>query len=220
MNAQELKLDYFKIYQVVEQEAGYRVALQGQFDEELEDAKLLYLEYFANPVSKNQEPFHDRNAHLAWYRIYQPKPDPLRRVVVENQFGRQGVIIGKPLALLAPALKREKRSQFPEGLDHYKVYWVLEGEPVGKDVTLQDQFGREETRIADPIAFGVPARKEHGDKVSRIRNDNAHLMIYRISPRSSPQAKVVRDQFRLRYLYFLCSVRLAVPSVKLEWEEL
>jgi len=220
MNAQDLQLDYFKIYDVMDYRVEHRVALQGQFDEEPENAELLLMSYFANPVSKNQEPLYDPNAHLAWYWLHQPIPEPMRVVVVENQFGRTKFVIGRPAALLAPAQKRERGRHFPEKLDHFKLYWVLRGEPVEKEVTLQDQFGSEETRVLYPIAFGVPVQKEHEGRVYPIHNDRAHLLIHRIVPQSVRRGKVVRDQFGLRYLAFLQSVALAVPSIKLEWKEL
>lgn len=220
MNAQELNLDYFKIYDVKDYRVEYWVALQGQFDEEPEKAELLVLSYFANPVSKNRESIYDRNAHLTWYWLYQPIPEPTRMVVVENQFGQQKIVIGKPAALLAPAQKRQKDSQFPMELDHFKLYWVLERESVDKSVALQDQFGSEEARVTYPVAFGVPVQKEYEGKVSHIHNDEAHLMIYSITPQSLRQTRVVRDQFGRHYLIFLRSVGLAAPSVKLEWQEL
>jgi hypothetical protein len=222
MDTQDLKLDYFKIYDVKDYRLRYRVTLQGQFDKEAEEAELLFLSYFANPVSKNQEPIYNRNAHLTWYWLYQPIPEPTRKVAVENQFGRQRILIGKPSALLAPAQKRQRGSQFPMDLDHFKLYWVLEGEPVNQGVELQDQFGDEGAKVLYPILFGVPVNKRYKEKVSPIRNKKAHLVIYRITPRPLQQAGAVRDQFsgrRYRELSFLRSVLLAVPSVKLEWKE-
>jgi hypothetical protein len=220
MNAQDLKLDYFKLYDVMDYRVEYWVALQGQFDEEPEKAELLLLSYFANPVRKNREPMFNRHAHLAWYWLHQPMPEPLRTVVVENQFGQQKILIGKPRALLAPAQKKERGSQFPVELDHFKLYWVLEGEPVNKSVALQDQFGSEEARVMHPVAFAVPVKKEYQGEVSPLHNEKAHLVIYRITPRPWQQARAVRDQFDRRYLFFLRSVGLAVPGVKLEWEEM
>jgi len=222
MNAQELRLDYFNIYDVVDYRVDYQVALQGQFDEEPKKAELLSLSNFANPVSKNKEPIYNPHAHLTWYALYQPIPEPTRIVVVENQFGQQKIVIGMPRAFAAPAQKRQKGSQFPEDLDHFKLYWVLEGEPVSKVVALQDQFGIEEmgeTKVSWPLALGVPVKKEYRGEVSPIHNEEAHLMIYRITPRSLKQGRGVRDQFDGRDLTFRLSVLLAAPSVKLRWEE-
>ncbi len=219
MNAEELKLDYFKIYDVADQRVEYRVALRGQFDEEPVDAELLVLTGFANPVSKNREPIHNRNAHLTWYWFYQPKPEPTRTVVVENQFGGQKILVGQARALLAPAQKRQRDSQFPADLDHYRLYWVLEAERLDIEVPLEDQFGSEETIVIDPVAFGVPVEKEYRRSVSPVHNKEAHLVIYRTITRPQQQAKSVRDQFGLRYLTFRRSVGLAVPSVKLKWDE-
>lgn len=220
MNAQDLKLDYFKIYDVGDYKVDYQVRLQGQFDEEPQDAELTLLSYFANPVSKNGEPIYNRNAHLTWYRLYSQIPEPTRNVMVENQFGQQKIIIGKSPALLAPARKQERGSQFPVDLDHFKLYWVLEGEPVNQGVELKDQFSGEEAKVFYPLFFGVPVQKEYQGNVSPIHNKKAHLLIYKITPRSLQQARAVRDQFGMRYLFFLRSVLLAVPGIKPEWEEL
>jgi len=220
MNAQELQLDYFKIYDVFDHRVEHWVALQGQFDDEPEKAELMVLSHFGNPASKNQEPMHDRNAHFSCYRLYQPLPDPMRMVELENQFGKQRIITGSPAALLAPAQKRERGSRFPEKLDHYKLYRVLRSERLDKEVALEDQFGREEARVLYPILFGAPVHKEFRDQISPIYNDRAHLLIYRIVPRRVRQSRIVRDQFGRRYLTFMRSVALAVPGLKREWKEL
>lgn len=220
MNARDLGLDYFKIYDVVDQRVEHWVALKGQFDDEPEKAELMVLSYFGNPARKNEEPLYDRNAHLCWYWLYQPIPEPMRTVAVENQFGQQKIVTGKPAALFVPAQKRERGSQFPKKLDHYKLYWVLRSERLDRNVTLQDQFGVEETRVLYPILFGVPVHKEYKDEVSPIHNDRAHLLVYRIMPRTMRQSKIVRDQFGRRYLTFLQSMALAVPGIKLDWEEM
>ena len=232
MNAQDLRLDYFKIYNVVDRRVDYQVTLQGQSDRERKNAELLFLGCFANPVSKNGEPLYNPNAHLTWYQLYQPKltRPPTRRVVVENQFGKQKVLIGAPVdllrrrqqALFAPAQKGDE-GKFPVDLDHFKLYWVLKGGPLDNEiVALQDQFGSEEVTVTDPVAFGIPVKKEYKGKVSPIHNEKAHLMIYRITPQSRPpvEAVAVLDQFDRHYLDFGESIGLAVPSVKLEWEEL
>jgi len=234
MNAQDLRLDYFKIYDVVEDRTvDYSVALQGQFDKERKiAARLLFLGCFANPVSKNGEPFYNPNAHLTWYQLYQPKLrwHPTRRVLVENQFGKQEIRIGGPLdlfrgrqpALLAPAQKGDE-GRFPARLDHFKLYFVVEGKPLDNEiVTLQDQFGSEEVTVTDLVAFGTPVKKEYKGKVSPIHNEEAHLMIYRITPQSPPSVEsvAVLDQFDRHHLDLGDSLGLAVPSVKLKWEEL
>ena len=219
MTAQELKLDYFKFYDVPNQEAGYIIALQGQFDQSPERVRCNYLNFFANPASKNGEPLFDKNAHFTWYDLYDPVPDPTRLVAYQNQFGKQRAYIGRTYALLAPAQKREPGSAFPERLDHYKVYQVLSGEPVSKAVKLEDQFGAGETKVYDPIFFAVPVKKWWEGQTFGIHNEKAHLAFYRIYPESMQKAIVVRDQFGPRSLQTYRSVLLAVPSVKLEWKE-
>ncbi len=220
MDAPELRLDYFQFYDVGNQDAGYVVGLQGQFDKYAEKVRLNYLNLFANPASKNGEPFYDKNAHLTWYDLYDPVPDPTRVVYYQNQFGEQKLITGRSYALLSPTQKRFKGSSFPEQLDHYKVYEVLEGEPANKAVKLEDQFGQSETRVYYPAFFGVPVKKWWEGQTFGIHNERAHLVFYKISPNSADQTVVTRDQFGQRLLHVFRSVLLAAPSVKLKWQEL
>jgi hypothetical protein len=221
MNAHELGLDYYKIYDVVDHRVEHWVTLQGQFDEEPEKAELLLMSHFANPASKIPEEKVDSNAHLSWYWLYQPMPEPMRVVVVETSPGVvTKLVIGRPVALLAPAQKKERGSRFPKERDHFKVYRVLRGEPLQDVVELEDQFGSEPAEILYPVAFGVPVQKEYKGEVSPINNDRAHLLIQRIVPRPVQQRKIVRDQFGRRYVSFLRSVGLAVPCVKHKWQDL
>jgi catechol 2,3-dioxygenase-like lactoylglutathione lyase family enzyme len=217
MDSQKLRLDHFQVYDVANQDAGFLVGLQGQFDEQRERAKLTYLNAFANPVSKNGEPIYDKNAHLTWYNLFDYVPEPTRLVVFENQFGVQKILTGRAIALLAPAQKYEKGSEFPKELDHYKVYQVLQGEPVGRGVKLRDQFDHREAEVTYPWAFAVPVRKWHEGSTFGVHNAKAHLAFYKITPGSVQKARVVRDQFGRRYLHIYRSVLLGVPSVKREW---
>ena len=92
MTARDLGLDYFKVYDVEDRPADGAVQPRGQFDRRAMRMDLALLDFFANPVSKNGEPLYDKNAHLTWYRGRQAS-EPTRRVVLENQFGKQTVWI-------------------------------------------------------------------------------------------------------------------------------
>lgn len=219
MNARDLRLDYFKIYDVSNHLAGYRVALQGQFDKFADKVELMALSMFANPVSKNGERLYDRHAHLTYYSLHQQVIEPTRAVVFENQFGKQKILIGHAHKLMVPAEKYGRGSEFPKELDHYKVYAVLKGRHVEQRVKLKDQFGSQEVEVADPFAFAVPVKKIHHGETFGIHNERAHLVIYRMTPGSVDQTKLVRDQFGRRYLRILRSVLLGTPSLKLEWRE-
>ncbi len=219
MTAKELRLDYFNFYDVPNQDAGYVVALQGQFDRQPERVRCNYVNLFANPVSKNGEPIYDKNAHFMWYDLYDPVPDPIRAVKFENQFGRQEAYIGRTYALLAPAQKRFRGSVFPEKLDHYKVYCVLRAARVEKGVKLKDQFGSCEAKVYDPVFFAVPVKKWWEGQTYGIHNEKAHLVLYRTYPACAGKPLVARDQFSARSLQAYRSVLLGVPSVKTGWKE-
>jgi hypothetical protein len=218
MTAKDLKLDYFKFYDVPNQPVGDWVTIEGQFDEGPERVRILYLDRFGNAVSKNREPFFDRNSHLTWYAIFDPAPEPTRRVMIENQFGQQRLIIGPARALLAPARKYVRGSVFPARLDHFKVYRVLDGAPVDRPVVLQDQFGRDKVHVTVPVGLAVPVTKEHAGIRTPVKNKRAHLVIYRVTPRPVSKNALIRDQFGRRVIATLRSNFLAAPSAKLDWK--
>ena len=218
MTAQDLKLDYFQFYDVANQRLGQNILVQGQFDEEPETIRLTQLNLFANPVSKNGEKLYNRNAHLIWYNVFDPAPEPTRVVVVENQFGKQKILIGRAIGFLSPTQKYELGSKFPKELDHFKVYQVLQGEQIGKQVTLKDQFDGNEVIVHYPVAFAVPVRKQHLHGSFGVHNREAHLVLYRITPRTVQKPVLTRDQFGRHQLYVYRSILLATPSKKLEWK--
>lgn len=221
MTAQDLKLDYFKFYDVENREVDGDVALRGQFDQRPVKMRLRLLDFFANPVSKNGEPMYDKNAHLTWYRGVQP-PEPPRRVVLENQFGKFDIRTGTPYGLLVPTQKLEPGSAFPAGLDHFKVYRLLDVEQTPGNVwKLRDQFGADEVKLRLPLYFAVPVVKRFAGKNYPIHNERAHLLIFSITTREIQKAIKLRNQFtRSTGVKVVRSLMLGAPSVKLEWKQL
>jgi len=180
---------------------------------------LALLDFFANSVAKNAEPIYDKNAHLTWYRGVQP-PEPMRAVILENQFGKFEIRTSRGYGLLVPTQKVEPGSVFPKTLDHYKVYRLVDVEKI-PDVTLKlrDQFGAHEARLRLPLYFAVPVRKRHDTKEHPIQNERAHLLIFGITPRDLAKKVTLRNQFtRGTPLAIVRSLMLAVPSIKHEWK--
>lgn len=221
MTATELKLDYFKFYDVENRDAAADVLLKGQFDQRGQRMRVRLLDYFANPVSKNGEKMHDKHAHLAWYRGIQPV-EPPRRVVLENQFGKLEIRVGTVYGLLVPTQKLEAGSLFPKELSHFKVYRLLDAEPApGVVLKLRDQFGGDEVKLNLPRYFAVPVAKRHGDKSFPIYNERAHLLIYGITTKETPKAIKIRNQFANGVaVRVVRSLMLGAPSVKLDWKQL
>ena len=219
MTAKELRLDHFLIYDLQNKQAAGNIYLQGQFDAQRVRMQLALLDYFANPVSKNGEPIVDKHAHLAWYRGVQPT-EPLRRVTLENQFGKFEIRTSTGYGLLVPTQKVETGSEFPKTLDHYKVYRLADVEQVPeKTLKLKDQFGTSEARLRIPLYFAVPVRKRHEDKDFPIQNKDAHLLIFSITTRTVEKTIKLRNQFANGISATVVrSIMLAVPSIKHEWK--
>ena len=219
MTAKELKLDYFQIYDLENRPAAGNILLQGQFDQRRLKMQLALVDYFGNPVSKNGEPIYDKNAHLAWYRGVQPA-EPIRRVVLENQFGKFDIRTGTGYGLLVPTQKVEPGSAFPKELDHFKVYRLVDVEQVPEvTLKLRDQFGASEARLRLPLYFAVPVTKRVGTKEFPIQNGHAHLLIFSITLRNVEKKITLRNQFSRASVNVVRSIMLAVPSVKREWKQ-
>jgi hypothetical protein len=217
--AMAINLDHFLFYDIQPVQAGNRVLLRGQFDDFPLPADLTAARWFANPVSKDEEPILNRNHHLNAYEIFVESPEPRRIVQINNQFGPQRLLVDAPELLLVPAFKMEEGLGPPEGLDHFKCYKVIESEPIGpRTVSLSDQFVVASTEVGPALFFCVPVEKQYDGRVEPIQNPDAHLAIYEILPRDYPVSRTVKDQFRAELFNILRSALLAVPSEKVKWE--
>lgn len=218
MTSRELGLDHFLFYDTVDHAQDESIRIQTQFDEEMEPVRVRGTRYFANPVSKNGEGIVDPNAHLTWWVMHDPVPDPMRVVNYTDQFGRRRVYLGRKVALLTPTHKSRRGGKFPERLDHYVAFQVLDSTTVNKSVKLKDQWGADSAKVYYPVLFAAPARKWHAGRISEISNKAAHLAIYRINPTSVEKQAKTRDQFGARITHAFRRVLLGVPCKKGKWE--
>ena len=223
MGSAELGLDHFLFYSIATQPAQDVIGVQTQFDigpaSGPEKLQLRVAPAFANPVQKNDEKILDPNAHLTWYMAYDSVPDPMRIVNYSDQFGRRRIYMGRKCAFLAPTQKARRGSKFPEKLDHYVVFQVLDSTPVNKAVKLRDQWGSYDAKVYYPQFFAAPSRKWHGGNVDGIQNAGAHLAIYRISPSPAQKSAPARDQFGTRVVNASYTLFLAVPCKKGKWDK-
>jgi hypothetical protein len=142
-------------------------------------------------------------------------------VLLENQFGKFDIRTGTGYGLLVPTQKIERGSAFPEQLDHYKVYRLVDVELVpNKVLKLRDQFGGDEVKLRLPLYFAVPVMKRHGNKTYPIHNDRAHLLIFSITTRDLRKNIKLRNQFdNGTGVRTVRSVMLAAPSLKRKWKQ-
>ena len=213
-------LDHYKVYVIEPMEVEFQVWLRGQFDGNIWDYTKLYTyERFLNPADKNGEGIIDKHAHLNWYRTAQENLEPIRKIEVFNQFGLQTIKTDQPVAMLVPAEKIEPGSEFPQKLDHYKVFRIISYDgfqPV--QVTIKDQFGAEENKALYPVYFAVPVEKRHNSYFP-INNREDHLVFYQLDPREWEEGRVTKDQFGALDMKTRYSELLGVPTQKLGWEE-
>ncbi len=212
----QFNIDHFKVYRIEPMDVSFEVRLKGQFEDYFKFAHLYLYERFLNPVDKNGEGILDKNAHLNWYAI-RTENEPTRQVTVYNQFGLQTLKIDQAVALLAPAEKVEPGSKFPQKLDHYKVYRVIDGEPVDRDVSLTDQFGEGTNTAMRPMYFAVPVEKRHNEWYP-INFPEEHIVFYDLKREWLDQYRPTIDQFGDHDMKTWYCELLGVPSLKLAWQ--
>ncbi len=223
------KTEHFKIYHVRGHHPPRRmpIALKGQFESRTTRPRRHYaiqLSHFCNPVSKNGKRVANRKTHLSWYTLAGSR-EAVRTVVIENQFGREVLVLGEPRLLLAPAIKQgreaPKRVRLPTDVSHFKGYRVLRYRYHKiVSVRLKDQFDRRPvtTRVYPPAYFCVPVEKWVGRRRHPLRNPREHLTIYPIMPRWYREVRGVWDQFKGDHLHNFYARALAVPTLKRQFK--
>ena len=220
------EVDHFKAYRVQQQvlAAPEIVGLKGQFDANFRPAQIESLRFLCTPVSKNNEGIIDNDHHLSWYKFLNPVPEPQRDVTIVNQFFPEGTTmrIHRGRSLLVPFQKTNPGNHpAPVGLDHYKLYEVIDAAPLNPIVSLSDQFfegANQETDVPVLQArlFGVPVEKQHGEENFPINNERDHLVVYQVVNRNyvPPIAITGNDQFGNFNLNAFERRFLLVPSDK------
>jgi len=220
MQATDLGLDYFTFYECSHQTVKAKVELQCQFDEEPEPALVTGRRRFGDRSSKNGQPVVDPNSSLTWYDLTDPLLDPHRAVVFEDQFGKHEVVIRRLVALLTPVRCVSGGRSYPRDLDHFKVFEVVKSSGrLNVDADFASGFGSRTATLGEPAFFCAPANKIHDGKVTEIKNDKAHMVIYRVVPEpAEPQFEKMRDQFG-RYRFDLTDNQyIGTPCAKSDWK--
>jgi hypothetical protein len=116
-----------------------------------------------------------------------------------------------------PAQNVTVTANFVGPLDHFKVYNVNGETPVGKNVTLEDEFGAINVMVGAPALFANPTEKVRTQGTTNISNPDHHLTFYWIG---YPEEEIrtyyveVHNQFGTQNLTVWGPLLLAVPTQK------
>jgi hypothetical protein len=174
---------------------------------------------FCNPVEKTTAagfvtPITNPDAHLKLYLVSTRALAPVRRVVAQNQFGRQALYTFDPVLLGVPSAKNT--DVMPKGLDHFKCYRAYGPALFRRVVKLRDQFTEGTVTVNRAVAFCNPTEKQHGDVITPIENPKGHLVCYTVTPTPVPEKTffTAANQFGFEKLGTQGSDILCVPSEK------
>jgi hypothetical protein len=220
-------LDHLKCYRTL-RNASFTpngVNLVDQF----EDSNMTVMRPYrlCNPVDKNDEGINDPTEHQMCYQVRDTgtkTPFTTRDVQVENQFGKQNLVVTRTDTLCTPAEKNGIVSDLNG--DRMKCYRIRQKDGprdfVPITVKLKDQFETKQTVVIKPELLCNPTELD-GDPIT---SPTCHLVCYRIKdvegqPEFVPVPVTVRDEFYDRSINpFRGSCRqislLCVPSLKKE----
>ncbi len=213
-----MQVDHFKFYRLRETEdeldVNFPIELKSRFDPVFVPATLDELLLFGTPVDKNEEGILSDDNHMTIYDFEDPDPEPIRTINFNNQFFEDGIMrIANAFGLMVPTQKLDPGDHdFPNGLDHYKLYRVIQGERVAKRVSLKDQFVSRNYFVGRPVILAVPCAKRHNGQVFEISHPNEFLTIYKIRNRNLNIPVKSKDQFGEWRFEVRRSKLLAVPS--------
>ena len=215
-------LDHFKGYQVDYKTAPYigeSVSLEDQFV--AVNATVEWALFFCNPVGKvhdqEETPVSNPDHHLTLYNIHYEGKARTWQVEVKNQFGTQNLTVLGPIGLAVPTQKDGLPP--PVSLDHFLLYSVMYGAPLGVSVGLIDQFVDEQVDVGEPVLFANPVQKTVGDEVTEIENPDKHLVFYAIEGGVFQTQVQIDNQFGEQTLDVGNPYYLGVPSEKVNFVE-
>jgi len=224
---QPLLLDHFTCYPA----AGTALEGEVRLVDQWVDITTMVIDpvFFCNPAKKWYEgltPILSPDFHLMVYNLaYQDWSE--WSVTVDNQFGPDQVLtVYGPVALAVPTWKQYPGEHFPPiGLDHFLLYEVVGGQPLGVSVGLWGQFIEGEpmgVNVGIPRYFANPVQKTYDGKVTEIENPEAHLVFYDIlGSQISVSYVQVWNQLLDEPAYYDLGPEanmLAVPSAKIAWQ--
>src|SRR5215207_10168007 len=170
---------------------------------------------FCAPTSKDGLPIEKPEEHLTMYgAAIELVPHLL--INTQDQFGLRTLRAVGTRELLVPTQKLVGGLDFPRRLNHYWCYEV-EGSPVGRTVTLADQFGTDTVSVQHPDLFCNPVEKTVGGRTTRIVEREVHLTCYDIKgpQKTRPTSFGVFNQFERDTFTVTSWNLLCVPSAKL-----
>jgi hypothetical protein len=214
---------HFRCYIVSQQtpQAATPVTLTDQFLENvpLEIDEPLQL---CAPVSKDGLPIEEPEEHLTMYGAA-ANLAPHLIIDTEDQFGPRTLEAVGARVLLVPTQKLAVEGvptglDFPDKLNHSWCYEV-NGEPVDRDVLLEDQFRTDTARVEQPVLFCNPVEKIRDGVRTRIEERAVHLTCYdlHVPQRTEPTLVDIFNQFERDTFTITASQLLCVPSEKLDF---
>jgi len=118
------------------------------------------------PVFDKFPPVPD-GEHYQCYILEKSSQLKSERITVQDQFGRNTVVLGRPGMICNPSMKIHKDKVYNiQNDERHLVCYTYErpGKTVNEELRVQTQFGKDEVIATRPMMFCAPAGKNHVKK--------------------------------------------------------
>lgn len=136
-------------------------------------------------------------SYLTWYEIRKPGTEPVRKVVLTDEFSGQQSFelqLAAPAYYLMPAqtIKDGPPQEVPANLNHFVAFRIANVESVALP----------EPTPGKPVFVCLPAEQWHHDEHVKIKDPSALLMVYAVDEQVSGTKATTIDQFGLNGMTF------------------
>jgi hypothetical protein len=163
-------------------------------------------------------------AHLACFPMQAPK-QPMKKVLVTNQFGQATLFTNQPNLFCVPSWKSltgppNKSPSTPPRLNHFTCYQVDSSGQAYKPpagLRLQDEFTKKSVPVQVnpvPSELCLPTEKIVGKKTYPIINPSLHLLCFAVSKTPIRNPVWDENQFGTAKMTIKATKFLCLPSTK------
>jgi hypothetical protein len=183
----------------------HAVELKSKFDSEKVETQLEGPQLFSRSVGCLDRAVKKQPAYLNWYKIVDPKKEPIRTVAVLDMIrgtANRSLKIHAAEYFLSPSqlITTGAPEPIPGGLDQYKAYRVIDAPPIRKDVNLTNSVGPAERKLGKPLFVCLPVKEWHHDDYFAASHPNDCFVVYELDEESHVQTFGTIDQFGLNEL--------------------
>lgn len=187
------------------QSIAHDVDLKTSLDEERITTSLRGPAFYSQAIGAMDRNRKKPVAYLNWFEITNRSQEPLRSLSILDLVrggSNKNLNIGAAEYFLSPAqrITTGTPDPIPEGLDLYKAYRIIDGTPVGIDLSLTDAMGSPNVKVGRPLYVCLPTSEWHHDETFTPSHPKDCFVVYELEGSNYEGSFSTIDQFGLNEL--------------------